>query len=599
MLRLERIGKIYPTGEVLRDVTWEVKAGDRIGLVGVNGAGKSTQMRIIAGLEEPSSGQVVKQGAPRIVYLQQEFDVDPRRTVRQELFQAFGEAAEVLNRQSEVEEAMGGEAAAADPELLNRLIEELGNLQSRFEALHGYELDARIDKLLPTIGFTPEGAELRVGDYSGGWQMRIALGKILLQEPDLLLLDEPTNHLDVETIQWLEDYLIGQTVPLVVISHDRAFLDRVCNQIVETERGVSRSYLGNYSQHLEQKALEREAGQAAFERQQKELASQQAYIDRFRASATRSTQAKSREKLLDKVERIEAPMEGVSGPRFQFPPAPRSGRQVAMIDNLTHSYGERILFVGASLEVERGDRIAFVGPNGAGKSTLLRLIMGLEQPEEGHAGLGEHHVVAGYFEQNQAEALDLSRRVVDTLFEAVPDWTQTQVRSLLGNFGFSNDSVFKEVGQLSGGEKARLALALMLLTPCNLLVLDEPTNHLDIPAKQMLEDALMAYDGAALLVSHDRYFISRVANRIVELRDGELVLYRGDYAYYQEKKREEAGEAEARREEQRRLDKREANRTKQQQRKSARRGASDPEGAGEGETPQESPSTRRSRGKVA
>lgn len=599
MLRLERIGKIYPTGEVLRDVTWEVKAGDRIGLVGVNGAGKSTQMRIIAGLEEPSSGQVVKQGAPRIVYLQQEFDVDLRRTVRQELFQAFGEAAEVLNRQSEVEEAMGGEAAAADPELLNRLIEELGNLQSRFEALHGYELDARIDKLLPTIGFTPEGAELRVGDYSGGWQMRIALGKILLQEPDLLLLDEPTNHLDVETIQWLEDYLIGQTVPLVVISHDRAFLDRVCNQIVETERGVSRSYLGNYSQHLEQKALEREAGQAAFERQQKELASQQAYIDRFRASATRSTQAKSREKLLDKVERIEAPMEGVSGPRFQFPPAPRSGRQVAMVDNLTHSYGERILFLGASLEVERGDRIAFVGPNGAGKSTLLRLVMGLEQPEEGHAGLGEHHVVAGYFEQNQAEALDLSRRVVDTLFEAVPDWTQTQVRSLLGNFGFSNDTVFKEVGQLSGGEKARLALALMLLTPCNLLVLDEPTNHLDIPAKQMLEDALMAYDGAALLVSHDRYFISRVANRIVELRDGELVLYRGDYAYYQEKKREEAGEAEARLEEQRRLDKREANRTKQQQRKSARRGASDPEGAGEGETPQESPSTRRSRGKVA
>jgi ATP-binding cassette subfamily F protein 3 len=599
VLRLERIGKIYPTGEVLRDVTWEVKAGDRIGLVGVNGAGKSTQMLIIAGLEEPSSGQVVKQGAPRIVYLQQEFDVDPRRTVRQELFQAFGEAAEVLNRQSEVEEAMGGEPAAADPELLNRLIEELGNLQSRFEALHGYELDARIDKLLPTIGFTPEGAELRVGDYSGGWQMRIALGKILLQEPDLLLLDEPTNHLDVETIQWLEDYLIGQTVPLVVISHDRAFLDRVCNQIVETERGVSRSYLGNYSQHLEQKALEREAGQAAFERQQKELASQQAYIDRFRASATRSTQAKSREKLLDKVERIEAPMEGVSGPRFQFPPAPRSGRQVAMIDNLTHSYGERILFLGASLEVERGDRIAFVGPNGAGKSTLLRLVMGLEQPEEGHAGLGEHHVVAGYFEQNQAEALDLSRRVVDTLFEAVPDWTQTQVRSLLGNFGFSNDTVFKEVGQLSGGEKARLALALMLLTPCNLLVLDEPTNHLDIPAKQMLEDALMAYDGAALLVSHDRYFISRVANRIVELRDGELVLYRGDYAYYQEKKREEAVEAEARVEEQRRLDKREANRTKQQQRKSARRGASDPEGAGEGETPQESPSTRRSRGKVA
>ena len=571
MLRLERVSKIYPTGEVLRDVTWEVKAGDRIGLVGVNGAGKSTQMRIIAGMEEPSSGQVVKQGDPRIVYLQQEFDVDVSRTVRQELFQAFGEAATVLNRQREVEEEMGSEKAAEDPDHLNDLIHELGSLQTRFESLHGYELDARIDKLLPTIGFTPEGAEQLVGDYSGGWQMRIALGKVLLQEPDLLLLDEPTNHLDVETIQWLEDYLVGQTCPLVVISHDRAFLDRVCNQIVETERGVSRSYLGNYSQHLEQKALEREAGQAAFERQQKELATQQAYIDRFRASATRSTQAKSREKLLDKVERIEAPIESISGPRFQFPPAPRSGRLIAEIKDLSHSYGDQILFLGTNLEVERGDRIAFVGPNGAGKSTLLRLVMGIESPDEGIASLGEHNVIAGYFEQNQAEALDLSKTVIDTLFEAVPDWTQSQVRSLLGSFCFSNDSVFKEVGNLSGGEKARLALALMLLMPCNLVVLDEPTNHLDIPAKQMLEDSLIDYDGAVLVVSHDRYFISRVANKIVEIRDGELVLYRGDYTYYREKKAEEATEAESVRLAVEQEAKRKANREKQKAKTEARK----------------------------
>jgi ATP-binding cassette subfamily F protein 3 len=571
VLRLERVSKIYPTGEVLRDVTWEVKTGDRIGLVGVNGAGKSTQMRIIAGLEEPTSGLVVKQGDPRIAYLQQEFDVDLERTVREELFQAFGEAADVLIRQHQVEHEMASEKAADDPDHLDELIHELGRLHSRFESLHGYELDARIDKLLPSIGFTPEGAEEAVGSYSGGWQMRIALGKILLQEPDLLLLDEPTNHLDVETIQWLEDYLIAQTVPLVVISHDRAFLDRVCNQIVETERGISRSYLGNYSQHLEQKALEREASQAAFDRQQKELSSQQAYIDRFRASATRSTQAKSREKLLEKVDRIEAPIEGVAGPRFQFPPAPRSGRQIALLDNLTHSYGEKILFLGAHLEVERGDRIAFVGPNGAGKSTLLRLVMGSESPDEGIAQLGEHNVVAAYFEQNQAEALDLTRTVIDTLFEAVPDWTQTQVRSLLGSFGFSNDTVFKDVGKLSGGEKARLALALMLLSPCNLLVLDEPTNHLDIPAKQMLEEALMAYEGAALLVSHDRYFISRVANRIVELRDGGLVLYRGDYAYYQEKKREEAEALAAQQSNLQREAQRRANQEKQKARASSRR----------------------------
>ncbi len=573
VLRLERVGKIYPTGEVLRDVTWEVKPGDRIGLVGVNGAGKSTQLRLIAGMEEASSGQVVKQGEPRIAYLQQEFDVDPSRTVREELFQAFGEAAIVLDKQKKVELEMGSDRAAADPDHLDQLIHELGRLQTRFEGLHGYELDARIDKLLPTIGFKLDEADRLVSDYSGGWQMRLALGKILLQDPDLLLLDEPTNHLDVETIQWLEGYLIEQKAALVVISHDRTFLDRVCNQIVSTERGVSRSYLGNYTSHLEQKALEKEASQAAFERQQKEIATQQAYIDRFRASATRSTQAKSREKQLDKVERVDAPVESVNGPSFRFPPAPRSGAQVAVIENMTHCYGENILFMEADLEIDRGDRIAFVGPNGAGKSTLLRLIMGVETPEEGSARLGEHNVIASYFEQNQAEALDLNKTVIETMFEAVPDWTQTQVRSLLGSFCFSNDSVFKNVGKLSGGEKARLALALMLLSPCNLLVLDEPTNHLDIPAKQMLEDALCAYEGAALLVSHDRYFISRVANRIVEIRDGELVIYRGNYAYYQEKKIEEKAEAEANLLIAEKEAKRKANNAKQKQRASRKKNA--------------------------
>lgn len=573
VLRLERVGKIYPTGEVLRDVTWEVKPGDRIGLVGVNGAGKSTQLRLIAGMEEASSGQILKQGEPRIAYLQQEFDVDPSRTVREELFQAFGEAAVVLDQQKKVEWAMASEQAATDPAHLDELIHELGRLQTRFEGLHGYELDARIDKLLPTIGFKCEEADRLVSDYSGGWQMRLALGKILLQDPDLLLLDEPTNHLDVETIQWLENYLTEQRAALVVISHDRTFLDRVCNQIVSTERGISKAYLGNYTSHLEQKALEQEASQAAFERQQKEITAQQAYIDRFRASATRSTQAKSREKQLDKVERVEAPVESVSGPSFRFPPAPRSGAQVAVISNMTHSYGDNILFLGAELEVERGDRIAFVGPNGAGKSTLLRLIMGIEQPDEGSARLGEHNIIASYFEQNQAEALDLNKTVIETMFEAVPDWTQTQVRSLLGSFCFSNDSVFKDVGKLSGGEKARLALALMLLSPCNLLVLDEPTNHLDIPAKQMLEDALCAYEGAALLVSHDRYFISRVANRIVEIRDGELVIYRGDYEYYQEKKKEEKTQAEIKRLNAEKEAKRKANREKQKQRANRKKNA--------------------------
>lgn len=574
MLRLERVSKIYPTGEVLKDITWEVKSGDRIGLVGINGAGKSTQLQLIAGLEEPTSGQVIRQSEPRIAYLKQEFDVDPSRKVREELFQAFGEAAAIAEQQRNIGLEMSSTQAAEDPQYLDSLINKMSKLQAHFEALNGYELDARIDKLLPTIGFTKEGSEQQVGEFSGGWQMRIALGKILLNEPDLLLLDEPTNHLDVETIQWLESYLVAQTAAMVVISHDRTFLDQICTQIVSTENGIAKTFQGNYTAHLEQKFLEQEAAKAAFDRQQKELASQQAYINRFRASATRSTQAKSREKLLEKVERIESPTEAINSPRFRFPESPRSGRQVALVNDLTHSYGDKILFLGAQLEVERGDRIAFVGPNGSGKSTLLRLIMGLERPDDGEAKLGEHNVIAGYFEQNQAEALDLTKTVIDTMFAAVPDWTQTQVRSMLGSFCLSNESVFKEVGKLSGGEKARLALALMLVEPCNLILLDEPTNHLDIPAKQMLEEALSQYTGAALIVSHDRYFISKVANRIVELREGELILYRGDYNYYLAKKDEEAAakaEALALAE---RETKRLANKARQKQRKARKKQAS-------------------------
>lgn len=546
MLRLDRISKIYPTGEVLRDVSWEVKPGDRIGLVGVNGAGKSTQMRIIAGLEEPTSGEIIRPSSLKIAYLQQEFDIDPERTVREELWQAFGEATTVFNQLSEVEHRM----QTAEPEELDDLIHQLDRFQRRFEALDGYAIDARIAKLLPDLGFGLEDGDRSVASFSGGWQMRMGLGKILLQEPDLLLLDEPTNHLDLETIEWLETYLKGLSQPMVIISHDREFLDRLCTQIVETERGVARTYLGNYSDYLTQKELEQTAQLAAFERQQKELAEQQAFVDRFRASATRSTQAKSREKQLDKIERIEAPENNLRGIQFRFPPAPRSGREVVMIEDLTHAYNDKILFLGAELLVERGDRIAFLGPNGAGKSTLLRLILGRESILEGKVELGAHQVIPSYFEQNQAEALDLEKTVLDTIHDEVPSWKDSEVRTLLGSFCFRSDTVFKKVEALSGGEKARLALAKMLLQPANLLILDEPTNHLDIPAKEMLEEALREYEGTALIVSHDRYFVSRVANKIVEIRDGEFRVYAGDYHYYLEqiqleKERERLAAAEA------------------------------------------------------
>ncbi len=544
MIRLERVSKIYPTAEVLKEITWEVRPGQRIGLVGVNGAGKSTQLRILAGLEEVTTGEVVLEGQPRIAYLQQEFDVDVKRTVREEMFQAFADAAIVLYQIRDIEKNMQSDRAQSDSTYLDDLIKKLGDCQIKFESLHGYELEAKIDKLLAQIGFTATEGDQLVGDFSGGWQMRIALGKILLQDPDLLLLDEPTNHLDVDTIEWLEKYLLSQTSSMVIISHDRSFLDKICTHIVSTERGVSRLYFGNYTSYIAQKELEAESLQSAFERQQKELSSQQDYIDRFRASATRSTQAKSREKLLNKIERIESPLAELTKPSFSFPDAPRSGKKVAKLKDITHTYGDKIIFLGANLEIEPGDHIAILGPNGAGKSTLLRLLMGIEKPEDGAAELGQHNVIPSYFEQNQSEALQLNKTALETLFAAVPDWTQTKVRSLLGSLGFSNDSVFKQVADLSGGEKARIALALIIVKPCNLLLLDEPTNHLDIPAKEMLEVAIRNYKGSLVVVSHDRYFISKIANKILEIKDGQLFLYRGNYQYYKEKKIEELKKSE-------------------------------------------------------
>ena len=531
MLRLENISKIYPTGVILKDVNWEVKPGDRIGLVGVNGAGKSTQLKIITGEIEPTSGEVIRPANLHIAYLTQEFEVNPNRTVREEFWTVFIEANKIHESLLQVQREM----EIATPEKLDELIHKLDRLQRQFEALNGYGLDAEIEKILPEMGVESDDGDRLVSAFSGGWQMRMSLGKILLQKPDVLLLDEPTNHLDLETIEWLENYLKNLATPMVIVSHDREFLDRLCTQIVETERGVSTTYLGNYSTYLEQKSENKAAQLSTYERQQKEIEKQQTFIEHFRASATRSTQAKSREKQLEKIELIEAPTVGLKTLTFHFPPAPRSGREVAVIKDLVHTYGDKILFLGANLEIERGDRIAFLGLNGCGKSTLLRMIMGLEKPTEGIVELGKYNVIPSYFEQNQAEALDLTKTVINIIHDEVPDWKNEEVRTLLGNFLFSGDTVFKKVAALSGGEKARLALAKMLLKPGNFMLLDEPTNHLDIPAKEMLESALKNYDGTVIIVSHDRYFISQVANKIVEIRDGEFYTYLGDYHYYIDK----------------------------------------------------------------
>lgn len=535
MLRLDKITKIYPNGEALRDVTWEVKPGERIGLVGANGSGKTTQFKIITGEIEATSGDVFKPHGSRIAYLTQEFDIQQDATVRDELLAAFKEAHDIKVALHHVQKQL----ETATPENIDSLLHKLDRLQRQFENADGYGLERRVDIILPEIGFSTEDGDRLVSTFSGGWQMRIGFGKVMLREPDVLLLDEPTNHIDLETIEWLESYLMKQTIPMVIVSHDRRFLDKLCTKIVEIERGESSNYLGNYSAYIEQKEQTRTAQLSAYERQQEELQKQQAFIDRFRASATRSTQAKSREKQLEKWELIDEPEGGLKTLKFWFPEGVASGKLVVEIKNMAHGYDDNILFLDANLTIQRGDRIAFVGPNGSGKSTLLRLITGQEAPMDGVCQLGQHNIVPAYFEQNQAEALELDISVLDTIADCVHNWKDAEIRGLLGRFLFSGDTVFKKVRDLSGGEKARLALAKMLTTSANFLILDEPTNHLDIPAKETLEEALKEYEGTVIIVSHDRYFISQVATKIVELRDSTLVEYHGDYKYYEQKKEEE------------------------------------------------------------
>lgn len=566
MFRLDRISKIYPNGEPLIDVSWEVKPGERIGLVGANGTGKTTQFKIILGEVEPSSGEVFKPQGARIAYLSQEFEIDPCNTLHDELLTTFTEAHKI----KAALQAVHHDLEAAEPADLDRLLKTMDNLQRQFEHADGYGLERKVDKILPEIGFSTGDGERLVSTFSGGWQMRIGFGKVMLRDPDLLLLDEPTNHIDLETIEWLEQYLLKQQVPMVIVSHDRRFLDKLCTKIVEMERGVATTYNGNYSAYVAQKEEARAGQQAAYERQQEEIERQQVFIDRFRASATRSTQAKSREKQLEKWDLIEAPEGGPRVLNFHFPEPPRSGKVVAELKNVMHAYDDNILFIDANLSILRGDKIALLGANGSGKSTLLRLLTGREEPLDGTVSLGEHNVLPAYFEQNQAEALDMDKTVLATISDAVHKWKDTEIRGLLGRFLFSGDTVFKRVRELSGGEKARLALAKMLTGSANFLILDEPTNHLDIPAKETLEKAIREFEGSVVLVSHDRYFISQVANKIVQIKDCSLRVFSGDYAYYERRLKEEEERARQLKEATEREEKLALKRAKQKEKEKAR-----------------------------
>ena len=535
MIRFEGVSKIYSTDVVLKNINWEIKKGEKVGLVGSNGAGKSTQFKILIGEEEQTSGTIIKEGNPKIAHLKQEFDCNLNFSVRQELESSFKDIQIVAIKLLEIENKMKSLDIKKNSDELEIFVNQLAKYQAKFEALGGYKMQSDVEKILPKLGFSIEDADKLVGNFSGGWQMKVALGKIILQKPDLLLLDEPTNHLDLETIFWLEEYLSSLKIAVIIISHDRYFLDKLCKKIIFVDRGTSETYNGNYSFFVEQKSLNEESQNKAYQLQQKEIELQKRYIDRFRASATRSSQAKSREKQLKKISKIEAPIAKSKSPVFNFPECPRSGKLVLNIKNLSHSFEDKILFLDINLKISSGEKIAILGPNGCGKSTLLKIIMKKISPEIGEINLGKHNIITSYYEQNQAEALSLEERVIDLIIDTSPEWSQKKVRTFLGGFGFQNETVFKYIKQLSGGEKARLALALMIINPSNFLLLDEPTNHLDLQSKENLELAIKNYKGSLLIISHDRYFISKVANRIIEIKDSKLFSYDGNYEYFLEK----------------------------------------------------------------
>ena len=534
-IELKSISKYFGSVIALKDISISVNSGEVLCLLGDNGAGKSTQFKILIGEEDQTSGTIIKEGNPKIAHLKQEFDCNLNFSVRQELESSFKDIQIVAIKLLEIENKMKSLDIKKNSDELEIFVNQLAKYQAKFEALGGYKMQSDVEKILPKLGFSIEDADKLVGNFSGGWQMKVALGKIILQKPDLLLLDEPTNHLDLETIFWLEEYLSSLKIAVVIISHDRYFLDKLCKKIIFVDRGTSETYNGNYSFFVEQKSLNEESQNKAYQLQQKEIELQKRYIDRFRASATRSSQAKSREKQLKKISKIEAPIATSKSPVFNFPECPRSGKLVLNIKNLSHSFEEKILFLDINLKISSGEKIAILGPNGCGKSTLLKIIMKKISPEIGEINLGKHNIITSYYEQNQAEALSLEERVIDLICNKSPEWSQKKVRTFLGGFGFQNETVFKYIKQLSGGEKARLALALMIMNPSNFLLLDEPTNHLDLQSKENLELAIKNYKGSLLIISHDRYFISKVANRIIEIKDSKLFSYDGNYEYFLEK----------------------------------------------------------------
>jgi ATPase subunit of ABC transporter with duplicated ATPase domains len=527
LLRFDSVSKRHGRQILFVDASMAVNRREKVGLVGPNGAGKSTVLRLVVGEEQTDGGQVNLDRGTTVGYFSQDIGEMSGRSVVHETMAGAGEVSEVGRELAELERAMSDPERADE---LDRLVDRFGHVQARFEELGGYALEARAREILAGLGFAADVVDADVARLSGGWKMRVGLAKILLMHPDLLLLDEPTNHLDIESIIWLERFLSEFEGALVMTSHDREFMNRIVNKIVEIDGGELTTYNGNYDFYEKQRAIAQAQLEAQYERQQAMLAKEQAFIERFKARASHAAQVQSRVKKLEKIERVEPPKRR-KVVHFEFRAPPRSGDDVLKLEGVSKAYGPRVVHRDLDFLIRRRERWCVMGVNGAGKSTLLKLAAGVVAPDRGSVTLGAS-VKLGYFAQHSMELLDAEHTVIETLERAFPLAPLGSLKALAGAFGFSGDDVDKHCRILSGGEKTRLVLALMLYDPPNFLVLDEPTNHLDLDTKEMLMEALADFEGTLLFVSHDRRFLSALSNRVLELTDRGAVSYGGGYVEY-------------------------------------------------------------------
>jgi ATPase subunit of ABC transporter with duplicated ATPase domains len=535
MIRLDNIGKQNGHQIVFIEAGATLNRGEKVGLVGPNGAGKTTLFRMIIGEEQPDEGTVAVDRGVTIGYFSQDVGEMSGHSAVAEVMNGAGPVSEVGAELKALEAAMQDPDRADE---MDEIIERYGEVQARFESLDGYALEGRAREVLAGLSFTQEMMDGDVGALSGGWKMRVALARVLLMRPDAMLLDEPSNHLDLESLIWLEEFLKGYEGVLLMTSHDREFMNRIVRKIVEIDGGALTTYSGNLEFYEQQRALNERQQQAQFERQQAMLAKEMRFIERFKARASHAAQVQSRVKQIEKIERVEPPKrrQTVS---FEFAPAPRSGEDVVSLKSVRKGYGSRSIYDGLDFQVRRRERWCVMGVNGAGKSTLLKLVAGAAKPDAGSVSVGGS-VKMGYFAQHAMDLLKGERTVFQTLEESFPQASQGSLRSLAGCFGFSGDDVEKRCRVLSGGEKARLVMALMLYDPPNFLVLDEPTNHLDMATKEMLITALAQYEGAMLFVSHDRRFLAALSNRVLELTPDGIHAYGGGYTEYVERTGQEA-----------------------------------------------------------